>query len=65
MSHTFEDVTAVRVPAGVLKVAEGFFLVTGSFFECLSRPTLPEAIDRLSQLQRLYRTFGRRVTPFS
>ena len=37
MSHTFEDVTAVRVPAGVLKVAEGFFLVTGSFFEICTR----------------------------
>jgi hypothetical protein len=31
MSHLFENITAVRAPPGMLKVAEGFFLVTGSF----------------------------------
>ena len=35
MPHSFENITAVRAPPGVHKVAEGFFLVTGSFFERL------------------------------
>ena len=36
MPRSFENITAVRAPPGVLNVAEGFFLVTGAFFERLS-----------------------------
>ena len=35
MPRSFENITAVRAPPGVLKLAEGFFLVIGFFFERL------------------------------